>query len=99
MRERDLDPNDERVALARFGREVEMFLGSDIGRFMLERAYKVSSDSTTELIKNAHTLDKDAIRQLQVLIAFGDSFKDWLTEAMESGYAAIELLKEDDHGG
>jgi hypothetical protein len=99
MRARDLDPNDERVEIARFGREVEMFLEGNIGQFMLQRAYKVSEDSTTELVKNAHTLDKDQIRNLQATIAFGDSFKAWLTEAVESGHAAIELLKEDDHGG
>lgn len=99
MRERELDPNDERVEIARFGREVEMFLEGNVGQFMLERAYKVSADAVTELIKNAHTLDRDKIRDLQTLIAFGDSFKAWLTEAVESGHAAIELLKEDDHGG
>lgn len=99
MRERQLDPNDERVEIARFGREVEMFLEGTIGQFMLQRAVKVSEDATTELVKNAHTLDRDQIRNLQTLIAFGDSFKGWLTEAVESGHAAIELLKEDDHGG
>lgn len=99
MRERSLDPNDERVEIARFGRQVEMFLESEIGQFMMQRAITTSEDATTELVKNAHTLDRDAIRNLQTLIAFGDSFKAWLTEAVESGHAAIELLKEDDHGG
>jgi hypothetical protein len=99
MRERDLDPNDERVELARFGREVEMFLDSPIGVFMMQRAVTTSEDATTELVKSAHTLDKDKIRDLQTLIAFGDSFRGWLTEAVMQGHAAIELLKEDDHGG
>lgn len=99
MRERDLDPNDERVELARFGRQVEVFLESDIGQFMLQRARTTSEDATTELVKTAHNLERDQIRALQTLIAFGDSFQNWLTEAVESGHAAIELLKEDDHGG
>jgi hypothetical protein len=99
MRERDLDPNDERVELARFGRQVEHFLESEIGQFMMQRAITTSEDAATELVKTAHTLDRDQIRNLQTLIAFGDSFKNWLTEAVEQGHAAIELLKEDDHGG
>jgi hypothetical protein len=99
MRERDLDPNDERVELARFGRQVEMFLESGIGQFMMERARSVSSDATAKLVANAHTMTKDEIRDQQTLIAFGTSFESWLTEAVESGHSAIELLKEDDHGG
>jgi len=99
MRERDLDPNDERVELARFGKQVEHFLDSDIGQFMLQRAQTVSDDATTQLVKNAHTLERDDIRNLQMLIGFGDSFKGWLVEAIQQGHAAIELLKEDDHGG
>lgn len=99
MRERELDPNDERVELARFGRQVEHFLDSEIGQFMLQRAEATSEDATTELVKTAHTLDRDKIRDLQTLIAFGDSFKGWLIEAVQQGHAAIELLKEDDHGG
>lgn len=99
MRERHLDPNDERVELARFGKEVEMFLDSPIGVFMMQRAVTTSEDATTELVKRAHLLDRDAIRDLQTLIAFGDSFKGWLTEAVMQGHAAIELLKEEDYGG
>lgn len=99
MRERNLDPDDERVELARFGREVEMFLSSDIARFMMERARTVSEDARSKLIETAHLIDRDAIRNLQTLIAFGSSFEQWLTEAVQSGHAAIELLKEDDHGG
>lgn len=99
MRERDLDPNDERVELARFGREVEMFLASDIGHFMMERARRVSEEARGKLIETAHRIERDDIRNLQTLIAFGASFEQWLTEAVESGHAAIELLKEDDHGG
>lgn len=99
MRERDLDPNDERVELARFGKQVEHFLESEIGQFMLQRAEATSEDATTELVKKAHVLSKDEIRNLQTLIAFGDSFKGWLTEAIQQGHAALELLKEDDHGG
>jgi hypothetical protein len=99
MRPRDLDPNDERVELARFGKEVEIFLDSAIGQFMMQRAQTVSEDATTQLVKHAHTLERDEIRNLQMLIGFGDSFKGWLTEAVMQGHAAIELLKEDDHGG
>lgn len=99
MRERDLDPNDERVELARFGREVELFLDSPIGLFMMQRACTVSAEAAEKLIATAHTLDRDGIRDLQQLVAFGKSFENWLTEAVEQGHAAIELLKEDDHGG
>lgn len=99
MRERDLDPNDERVELARFGRQVESFLQSDIGAFMLERAQTTSAAAAHKLIETAHSIDRDAIRDLQATIAFGRSFENWLTEAVESGHAALELLKEDDHGG
>lgn len=99
MRERDLDPSDERVQLARFGREVEVFLESDIGQFMMQRAELVSAEAAEKLIATAHTLDRDGIRDLQQLIAFGKGFENWLTEAVQEGHAAIELLKEDDHGG
>ena len=99
MRERDLDPNDENVETARFGREVELFLDSNVGAFMLERARHVSTEATQTLISTAHTIDRDQIRDLQQLIAFGSSFESWLTEAVESGHAALELLKEDDYGG
>lgn len=99
MRERDLDPNDERVELARFGREVEIFLDSHIGQFMMQRAQVTSADAAQKLIESAHQIDKDQIRDLQATIAFGKCFENWLTEAVESGHAALELLKEDDHGG
>ena len=99
MRERELDPNDENVATASFGREVELFLASPIGDFLLKKAAALEEDATAKLIAQAHILDRDGIRDLQTDIYRGVSFQKWLGEAILEGQAALELLKEDAHGG
>lgn len=99
MKELHLDPNDERVEVARFGREVEIFLESPVGDFLLKRAVKTADDAKDKLVANAHTLDRDAIRDLQTHIWRGESFQKWLGDAIIAGHAAIELLKEEEHGG
>jgi hypothetical protein len=99
MRERELDPSDPYVETARFGREVENFVTSPIGDFLLKRAHALAEEATATLIEKAHELDKDQIRDLQTDIYRGVSFQRWLGEAILEGHAAIEALKEGEHGG
>lgn len=99
MRERELDPSDPYVETARFGREVENFISSPIGDFLLKRAHALAEEATEKLISQAHQLKLEEILVLQTDIYRGVSFQKWLGEAILEGHAAIEALKEGEHGG
>lgn len=89
-----VDPSDPKVGIAVFGRQVEDFLRSDIGTYLLEQAKREEAEAM-ELLKRVHPWRRRRIQQLQNQIAVVERVQLWLADAIHSGRAALELIKQD----
>lgn len=97
MRATNLDPNDNRVRTAVFGQQVQDFLATEIGAFLLKRA---ESELAThiESLKTWSASDSLGIMALQGKIRLLESFEAWLGDAVQDGLTAIAVIDgEEDH--
>jgi hypothetical protein len=89
-----LDGNDPVVQRATFGAQVEQFLSSDIGVYLIERADEQAEVALKELV-SADPDKPDIIRAIQNRIKVADSIVGWLREAIQMGDQAVQQLRED----
>jgi hypothetical protein len=95
VRERQLDPDNPLVRTAVFGKEVEEFLASPIGDYLIKSAEKELATAIEQLKKIAP--DKPIqIVALQTKIELLEHFESWLGAAVESGHVAIRALDGED---
>ncbi len=87
-----LDPEEPTVAIAVFGKQVEDFLQSEIGDYLLKYAVQEEQEGVEALIGAKEGPIADAARS-QIWRA--RSFQTWLGHAVEAGLQAIALMKED----
>jgi siroheme synthase len=90
-----LDPDDKLVRWATFGKQVEQFLESEIGDYLVKRAEAEIDDAVMRL-KKANPVDIDRVRSIQNEIQVAESVITWLGDAIAQGQAAIETLKGED---
>lgn len=91
MQKRDLDERDPRVKDAVFGKQVEDFLQSDIGNFLLSRA-NLELEDAIEKLKRIKPNAEHEIRNLQSTIVRSENFMQWLGSAVEDGLRATNQL-------
>ena len=70
-----------------FGMEVQSFLQSRIGRYLVKRAEE-EVEASVQLLKEADAEDPKAIRELQNKIKVAEDFQYWLGDAVQSGINA-----------
>jgi len=87
-----LNPNDPLVRTAVFGQQVENFLRTDIGNYLLESA-KSKKDQAVEEFKKVDPLNSAEVLKAQNEIRIADLFMDWLAEAIQNGRQASENLE------
>lgn len=87
-----LNPDDELVQWARFGKQVELFLKSDIGSYLAKRARDEKSTAVEELIK-ADPMDSRTVSKWQLQARVADSILEWLGNAIDAGHSAMEQIK------
>lgn len=88
-----IDPESDEMRLAVFGRQVEMFLESDVGTYIVQCA-DTEIDAATEKLKDVNPEDPKAIRDLQFKIRVAQSVVGWLGDAIRSGAQAKEVIQE-----
>jgi hypothetical protein len=88
-----LDPEDPVVRSATFGRQVEMFLESDIGVYLVQRADEQAETALRELVV-ADPAKPDEIRAIQNRVKVADSVVSWLRDAIQEGAQAKGELSE-----
>lgn len=76
-----------------FGFQVEAFLQSDIGQYLVKRA-EGQIDEAVEELKLAPADAPEVIRAIQTRIRVAENVQYWLAEAIQAGYAAQEELIE-----
>jgi hypothetical protein len=72
-----------------FGRQVEEFLTSDIGRFLLNKADR----ELAEAIGALRDCQPEDLLKHQFQMKRAESIRGWLREAIEEGLRALNLLE------
>ena len=80
---------------ARVGMQVELFLNSEVGRYLVERAEAEEQVAVAELI-DAKPNDFFANRDIRNRIKITTMFREWLADAVQAGIAAGVRLREQD---
>jgi hypothetical protein len=91
-----MDESDQRNILmetAILGKQAEMFVNSDIGKYLLARAEEKSRICYDQLKKVAPWRQK-RIRDLQNEIWKCESFRTWILESINEGQFAQEEMLE-----
>ncbi len=86
------DNSEIRKAIG-FGMDLEMFLRSDVGRFLSARANAEIKAFQREL-EDVDASKPEDIRRLQLEIKVRRAWADWIAGAIEEGKAAQELAIE-----
>ena len=90
---RRIDPDEPTVRTAVFGKQVEEFLQTDIGDYLLQMAKNEEADAIEALIAAKASDDTSEIR---LKIRTARWFQQWLGEAVNMGLQSLKLLEEDE---
>ena len=78
---------------AAFGKQVEQFLNTDIGKYLMNRATDEVIDAFSEF-KKCDARDGKTIEKVQNKIYRAESFKQWLTDAVLDGVTAYNIIED-----
>lgn len=95
MSDTEQSDNRELINQIDFGMQVEAFLGSEVGKYLIGRA-EHDVEEATEQLKNADPENPKLIRTLQNKIKCAESIQYWMAEAIQSGHLAQMQLREQD---
>jgi hypothetical protein len=87
------EENKQHYERINFGDEVDQFLKSRIGVYLIQLCNKDAVDAFEEL-KKCNAEDPKAIRALQNKIAIAEQFQDWLIEAVNAGLESLQILED-----
>jgi hypothetical protein len=93
-----IDIEDDAVLLQRavFGKQVENFWASDVGRYLQTKAQE-RYNAAIDQLRDVDPEDAKEIRRIQNEIKFSECFVGWLNEALREGLEArTELTERDD---
>lgn len=78
-----------------FGIEVQAFIGSKVGQYLIKRA-DADVEDALEQLKEINPSDEREIRSLQTTIKRAESVQYWMAEAIQEGLNAEKLITEND---
>jgi len=92
-----MDPESEQqrneaLARAAFGREVEEFWDSRIGKYLRAHA-QAQYTSAIEDFKQVDPSDAKEVLKIQGRMLLAESFQDWLSLAIQEGIRSLNLLE------
>lgn len=89
------EPSESEILLdvAVLGEQVEQFMNSDIGRYLLQHAMSEEQRGIEEL-KSLDCNDVIAMRRAQNRAWRGENFRIWLEEAIAAGLKARMILED-----
>lgn len=85
-----LNPDDPKVRVAVFGRQVEMFLESDVGQYLRQCAQSETEDAARELM-HIDASDTAKVMAIQVKLRTADNILGWLEQAVASGLQSFQI--------
>jgi hypothetical protein len=85
-----LNPDDPKVRVAVFGAQVENFLASDIGQYLLQCA-KQDKEKAADQLMHINATDTAKVMALQVDLRVADCIETWLAHAISAGLQAFQI--------
>ena len=85
----------ELINRAQFGKQIEAFWSSRIGEYLAARTKELYT-TANEALKSVDPHDWKAVQALQNDIKVAEMFDKWLSEAVQNGLQALEILIGDD---
>jgi hypothetical protein len=82
----------ELVKASELGTEAENFLGTELGKYLVQRA-EAECEAAVESLKTVSPTATEEIRTLQNQIYRAESFQYWLGEAVTEGIVAFEQMQ------
>jgi hypothetical protein len=86
------DSTKDAFEVARFGIETERFLSSQIGRYLIGRA-ESERDKAINAFKEVDPANVSEVRKLQDAVNIPDRIMRWLSEAIENGRVAHDMIR------
>jgi hypothetical protein len=83
-----LDINDPQVRVAVFGEQVNQFMASDIGQYLLQCA-QMDTDSAAAEMLDVDVTDAPAVMRIKIKLLVAARIESWLHEAIVKGYQAF----------
>ena len=90
-----IDMSDPRVNWAQFGKQVEMWLDTDVGRYLVKRANDEINEAV-EAMKRTNPQDVKLMIEVQNRVKVAESVLGWLGDAIQEGHSALESLKDEE---
>lgn len=81
------------VKMAVFGKQVDQFMSTDIGRYLLDRSDDEAVKALTAF-KTCDPTDVNTVIKLQNIIKQSENFRLWLDEAVTDGLKALNILED-----
>jgi len=83
-------PEENEVLLERavFGQQVEAFLHSEIGSYLINRA----QSEVEEALRKLRNCSESELKQIQSEVWRAESIVIWLSQAVEDGLRALNIL-------
>jgi hypothetical protein len=93
MNNEEIESKELLLRRAAFGKQVEQFMNTDIGKYLMHRATEEVIEAFAEF-KKCDAREGKAIEKVQNKIYRAESFKSWLTDAVLDGVAAYNILED-----
>jgi hypothetical protein len=90
-----LDINDPKVRVAVFGEQVNQFMESDIGQYLLQCA-QADTDSAAASMLEVDVTDTSKVMAIKVRLMVAARIESWLQEAIVKGYQAFTAERSED---
>lgn len=89
------EPTEEEVLIRRavFGRQVESFYCSDIGKYVIARCKELRYTAQQDF-KNCDPTDHKQVMRIQQNVKLADAIENWLGEAIGDGLRALNILED-----
>ena len=90
-----IDDTEEAVMIRRavFGKQVESFMNSEIGRYMVSRAVEQKINAQ-EAFTKVNCADIPLVQQLQNSIMQADNIVGWLRDAVGDALQALNIIDD-----
>lgn len=81
------------IRRAMFGKQVDQFMVSDIGRYLMARAVDETESAIAEF-KKCDAANVEGVRRIQTKMQLAEQFQSWLSEAVTDGLQALNILED-----
>jgi hypothetical protein len=90
-----LDINDPQVRVAVFGEQVNQFMASDIGQYLLQCAQMDTESAAREML-DVDVTDMARVMAIKVKLMVAAKIESWLEEAIIKGHQAFTAERSEE---